>query len=468
MPDIVAKGVFMSWIFRYRCRIFLRSSLCVIPIACMAAALLAAPLLRLVDECTQWTLMGFGPEGSRVVIGALASSLLTFIVFAFSIILLAVQVAGGQLSPRIIARIFETRLTKLTLGAFVFSYTYTLAALGRIEERVPQLPVLVAVLASLFSVALFLYLIQKASQSFRPVIVLTRVAADTRRAISAVYPSPFSTLEGEHSGANLNSTPASRTITHSGHSGVVLAFDTVGLVEIAKRAECTIELIPQVGDFLASGEDVFRLYGARTSTVNDGSLCRSVALGSERALENDPAFGFRILVDIASKALSPAINDPTTGVLAIDQLHHLLHLLGTRQLDTGVVRDSSGAVRLVYRTPCWEDFVTLAVTEIRLYGGTSPQVTRRLQVMFEQLVQVMPAERRKALRQEMALLQRTIEREFADPEDRMLAGVGDLQGLGSRQEYHSSQNSEFSSQESESRSQNPEVRSQQEGNSDKS
>ena len=114
-------------------------------------------------------------------------------------------------------------------------------------------------------------------------------------------------------------------------------------------------------------------------------------------------------MDIASKALSPAINDPTTGVLAIDQLHHLLHLLGQRQLDTGVVRDSSGEVRLVYRTPCWEDFVTLAVTEIRLYGATSPQVTRRLQAMFEHLVQVVPAERSEALRKEMALLRRTID-----------------------------------------------------------
>ena len=178
----------MSWILRFRYRMFLQSSLWATAIACMAAALLAAPLIRLIDESTQWTLMGFGLEGARVVVGALASSLLTFIVFAFSIILLAVQVAGGQLSPRIIARVFENRLAKLTLGAFVFSYTYTLAALGRIEDRVPQLPVLIAVLSSLFSVALFLYLIQKVSQSFRPVMILTRVAVDTRAAISAVYP----------------------------------------------------------------------------------------------------------------------------------------------------------------------------------------------------------------------------------------------------------------------------------------
>jgi uncharacterized membrane protein len=428
--------MFMSWILRYRFRIFLRSSLSVAPIAFMAAALLAAPLIRMVDESTRWTLMGFGIEGSRVVVGALASSLLTFIVFAFSIILLAVQVAGGQLTPRIIARIFERRLVKLTLGAFVFSYTYTLAALGRIEDRVPQLPVLVAVLMSLFSIALFLYLIQKVSQGLRPVMILTRVAADTRTVISAVYPGPFPASKGEHSVPDFNATPAMRTIVHSGRPGVILAFDTAGLVEIARRAGCMIELVPQAGDFLATGEDLFRLHGESTGAVNEGGLRHCVAPGPERVLEKDPAFGFRILVDIAIKALSPAINDPTTAVLAIDQLHHLLHLLGERQLDAGVVRDSSGEVRLVYRTPCWEDFVTLAVTEIRLYGAESPQVTRRLQVMFEHLVQVLPAQRSGALRKEMALLQRTIDRGFADPEDRIIAGVGDLQGFGSRQRNH--------------------------------
>jgi uncharacterized membrane protein len=426
----------MSWILRFRYRMFLKSSLWVTAIACMAAALLAAPLIRQIDESTQWTLMGFGLDGSRVVVGALASSLLTFIVFAFSIILLAVQVAGGQLSPRIIARIFENRLVKLVLGAFVFSYTYTLAALGRIEDRVPQLPVLIAILSSLFCVALFLYLIQRVSQSLRPIMILTRVGVDTRTAISALYPNPFRTDQGEHSGPSLNMTSAKRTITHNGRSGVVLAFDAVGLVEIARRADCTVELIPQVGDFLATGEDVFRLHGARAGAVNDGSLRRCVALGSERTLERDPAFGFRILVDIASKALSPAINDPTTGVLAIDQIHHLLHQLGQRQLDTGVVRDSSGEVQLVYRTPGWEDFVTLAVTEIRLYGATSSQVTRRLQAMFEHLVQVVPAERSEALRKEMALLRRTIDRGFADPEDRIIAGVGDRQGFGSPERSH--------------------------------
>src|SRR5947208_2949721 len=124
----------MTWLTRYRIRTFVRSSLWVVPVACMVAALVLAPCIRAFDEREQWTLLGFGLDGAKAIAGALASSLLTFIVFAFSTILLAVQMASGQYSPRIIGRVLETHVVKVTLGAFVFSYTYTLAALGRIEE----------------------------------------------------------------------------------------------------------------------------------------------------------------------------------------------------------------------------------------------------------------------------------------------------------------------------------------------
>ena len=120
------------------------------------------------------------------------------------------------------------------------------------------------------------------------------------------------------------------------------------------------------------------------------ALCHAVALGQERTPEQDPAFAFRIMVDIASKGLSPAINDPTTAVLAIDQIHNLLHAVGSRRLAHGRVRDESGRLRVVYRTPEWQDFVHLAVTEIRQFGGGSIQVARRLRAMLENLIQSLP------------------------------------------------------------------------------
>ena len=149
-------------------------------------------------------------------------------------------------------------------------------------------------------------------------------------------------------------------------------------------------------------------------------------------MEQDPAFAFRIIVDIASKGLSPAINDPTTAVLAIDQLHHLLRSVGGRHLDEGLAHDRSGALRLVYRTPNWEDFVYLAVTEIRHFGGTSIQVARRLRAMLENLVEVLPPERTALLRGELTLLHRSAGRFFPEPEDQALADVSDLQGVGGK------------------------------------
>jgi uncharacterized membrane protein len=210
---------------------------------------------------------------------------------------------------------------------------------------------------------------------------------------------------------------------------VVLAFDVTGLVNMARAVDGVIELVPQVGDFVAKGDTLFRVLGSR-ETLNEDLLHQRIALGAERTIEQDPAFPLRIIVDIASKALSPAINDPTTAVLALDQLHHLLRNLGTRKLDTGLVRDRDERPRLVYRTPDWEDFVELAVTEIRQFGATSIQVARRLRAMLEDLIAVLPPERRPSLKAELLRLQRSSERAFADPEDRAQAEQGDSQGLG--------------------------------------
>src|SRR5262249_21243102 len=159
--------------------------------------------------------------------------------------------------------------------------------------------------------------------------------------------------------------------------GVVLAFDITGLTSLATSADCLIEMVPQVGNFVAIGDPLFRIYG-NGGKLSEDALCQSLAVGQERTAEQDPAFAFRSMVGIASKGLSPAINDPTTAVLALDQIHHLLRIVGHRQLDDGIVSDATGRTRLTYRTPDWEDFVHLALTEIRHFGAESIQVARRL------------------------------------------------------------------------------------------
>jgi uncharacterized membrane protein len=419
----------LTWLQRYRLRAFLASSLWIVPVLGMALALGVAPMLRRLDASTHWPLFNFGPDGARAVLSGLVASVFTFVVFVFSIILVAVQIASANLSPRVIAGILAHRPVRVCLGLMVFTFVYGLAALGRIEATVPQLPVAVVVASSLASIVAFLYLIDHLARGLRPVSVVSQQGREGARVIEAIYPRLLSESRAETGDPFPLDGETPRRVVPSGSGGVVLAFDVAGLVEVARSADSRIELVPQVGDFVAKGDPLFRIFGG-SGTLDEHLLHQRIALGPERTIEQDPAFSVRIIVDIASKALSPAINDPTTAVLALDQLHHLLRNVGTRRLDTGVVRDQQRRVRLVYRTPGWEDFVELAVTEIRQFGATSIQVARRMRAMLEDLVAALPAERRPPLESELRRLRRSADLAFSDPEDRASADKSDSQGLG--------------------------------------
>src|SRR5688572_8059399 len=141
------------------------------------------------------------------------------------------------------------------------------------------------------------------------------------------------------------------------------------------------------------------------------------ACRAERTIEHDPTFAFRVIVDIANKALSSAINDPTTAVLAIDQIKRLLRAVGRRHLHDDVIRDAAGNLRVVYRTPRWEDFVQLSCREIRVNGAAHFQVARRLRSMLENLQPALPEARRPALRKELDLLDEALVRLNLQPDD---------------------------------------------------
>ena len=218
-------------------------------------------------------------------------------------------------------------------------------------------------------------------------------------------------------------------MAHAGHSAVVLAVDLQALVRLARRTRGIIEFVPHVGDFVATGEPLFVLYGGATA-IDDRALRDAVALGPERTMEQDPLFSFRILVDIALKALSPAINDPTTGVLAIDQIHRLLRAVGQRRLHGDVLTDGLGHQRVIYRTPNWDDFVHLSCTEIRHCGAGNMQVARRLRALLNNLIASLPRHRHQALEDERGRLDKVIETLYPLPADLALARIGDTQGLG--------------------------------------
>jgi uncharacterized membrane protein len=156
-----------------------------------------------------------------------------------------------------------------------------------------------------------------------------------------------------------------------------------------------------------------------------------VALGRERTIDQDPAFALRILVDIAIRALSPAVNDPTTATQVLDYIDDLVRVLGRAELRASLrLRDPGGRLRVVLPARTWVEYLSLAVTEIRQYGATSPQVCRRLRAMLEQLLDDVRPDRRAAVAAELAALDAVVERSFADPDDRAFAAASDRQGVG--------------------------------------
>ena len=427
----------MQWNRQYIIKSYIRNSLWFIPFLSLLAFLVIGRvtygiggwLLRTgqIDETTAF--YGLTMVGARSALDTIVTMNLSFLVFTFGSLLVAIQVAGGQYTPRIIATtLLRDNTIRFTVGYFVFTLLFAMRVLTRMGgEIVHQFNLFIAGLLGMFSVVVFLYLIDYAARFLRPVSIVRRVGESGIAVIKNVYQE----TANRSSPVESFRKPASpeRTVAHVGTSGTLLAVDLAGLVAQAQHANAIIEFIPQVGDFVSVDEHLFRLYGGAID-IDDIKLRAAVAIGTERTVEQDPTFAFRILVDIAIKALSPAINDPTTAVLAIDQLHRLLRLVGLQQLRGEEICDAAGELRLIFKTPNWEDFVHLTCTEIRHCGAGSIQIMRRMRSMLENLMQTLPQHRHAELHRQLALLDRTIERYYTFPEDQALASIPDPQGLG--------------------------------------
>ena len=377
-----------------------------------------------------WRLVGFEPSGAQSLYQTVITLTLSFLVFTFGSLLVAIQVAGGQLTPRIIATtLLRDNVVRYSVGLSVFTLVFAVTALNRQGASVDEVGVFLTGILGVACIADFLFLIDYTARLLRPVSVLTRIGDEGVVMIKSVYPEPAAALTPE-AAAPLGRPPApERQVEHIGTSEVVLAVDLATLVALARQHDGMIEFLPQIGDFVAVEEPLFVLYGGATA-IHDRVLRSTVALGRERTLEQDPMFAFRIIVDIALKALSPAINDPTTAVLALDQVQRLLRVVGRRQLRGEIIPDQNGQPRVIFRTPNWEDYVHVACREIRACGADNLQVARRMRAMLEDLRRTLPERRRAALQEELDLLNRAIESHFPFPEDRVLARIPDPQGLG--------------------------------------
>lgn len=420
----------LTWNRLYRASSYLKSALWTVPLVAMVVVLLSAPVLRALDAWLGWRVAGLAVSGAQALYQTVITLTLSFLVFTFGSLLVAIQVAGGQLTPRIIATLLlRDNVVRFSVGLFVFTLIFAVTALNRLEQSVLEIVALVTTVLGVACIADFLFLIDYAARLLRPVSVVARLGDEGLAVIKAVYPGLATGEAGNAEAMREQLRGPRRIVAHAGRSEIVLAADLPTLVAAARRCDGVIEVVPQVGDFLAAEEPLLVLYGM-AAALDEGPLRTTVAFGPERTLEQDPIFAFRILVDIALKALSPAINDPTTAVLTIDQVHRLLRVVGRRHLRGDVIADATGQPRVIFRTPNWEDFVHVACTEIRACGANNVQVARRLRAMLENLIGALPVHRHPVLQRELDLLDRTIEQLYSLPEDLALARVSDVQGLG--------------------------------------
>jgi len=450
----------MPWSRWYSIKSYIKSALWVVPLI----ALLVGRILKfLVEIIGTWMqnqglynletgFLALNAVEARSFLDRLFTLNVSFLVFTFGSLLVAIQVAGGQYTPRIIATtLLRDNVIRWIVGLFVLCGMWVNRTMMQIDDTtVPQFQIFLAALLGAASLFAFLLLIDYSAKLLRPVSLVARVGKRGIKVIEEVYPDSTKSvisirplekvrnwsrllwpLKNEHITTQPTHKLGSpdRIITHQGDSGIVLAINLQLLLAEAQRADIIIELVPQIGDFVAFDEPIFKLYG-NVSAIEDRQLQTLIAFGSERTLEQDPMFAFRILVDIAAKALSPAINDPTTAVIAIDQLHRLLRMVGARNLHSEEITDNKGRLRVIFHTPNWEDFVHISFREIRLFGSGSLQIARRLRAMAENLTQTLPEQRHPALHIELTLLDRAIEQQYQFSEDLALARIPDSQGLG--------------------------------------
>ena len=424
----------MSWSTRFRVRQFVRGSIWLVPvlggIAGTLCGIAAAESGRLWEPPDGWI---YSAGTAQAVLASVVGASVGLTGFVVTVGVLIVQMATGTFSARYMRIFYRDRLLKAVLAMLVGTLTFSYGLLRRVEQdSVPSLGVTLAGFFLATGVLLFLVFLNRSIHRLRPVAVAALVAQAGRRSfLDLLHEVEEADAPVHVLGAYVSRTPPTLVVP-SLHAGAVQALDTTGLTRFARERDCLIVVRPAVGDFVSQGAALFEVYGA--GPLDDATATRllsMIVLGVERTIEQDPAFAIRVMVDIAIRALSPAVNDPTTAVQVLDHLGETLRLLGA----TGrPAPDPDGAEAaspgLVVRARSWDDIVELAFTEIRQYGGSSVQVVRRLRAVLEDLREQVKPEYRAAVDEELRRLDATVDEHWSRSVDLDLARLPDGQGIG--------------------------------------
>ncbi|MCT9139186.1 DUF2254 domain-containing protein [Streptomyces violarus] len=371
-------------------------------------------------------------EDAKAVVTVVGSAMMTFIGVVFSISLVAVQMASGQFTPRVVRLFVRSRITKATFAVFLATFVLTLLVLTSFDSTddpramtsVPLVQSVLTLCMVALSLFLFVLYVNTTLRLMRISHVIARIATESFR-VAASMPVPTGGQDGQDT-AGLGSATA--WVPHEGRAGVLRDVHIARLVRVARKHGVVLRLIPRIGDFVVPGTPVLAVHGGPAPPR--GALRYTASVGVERTYHQDLGFGLRQLSDIALRALSPAINDPTTAVQALDRVIQFLAALSRRPLDAALHRDRAGAVRLVQPVPGWTELVDLGFTEVRGCAIGSPQVSRRMLAGLDDLLLLVPAERREPLLRHRDLLRQAVDQAEPTPSDRAFALRPDRQGIG--------------------------------------
>ncbi|MEU7209879.1 DUF2254 domain-containing protein [Streptomyces sp. NPDC057144] len=398
----------------------------------LAAQELDAALVRSLqddgDYDTLAELLRFADD-AKTVVSAVGSAMMTFIGVVFSISLVAVQMASGQFTPRVVRLFVRSRITKATFAVFLATFVLTLLVLTSYDSNadprtavsVPLVQSVLTLVMVALSLLLFVMYVNATLRLMRVGHVIARIAAESFR-VAALMPVPAGGGEVPGLGS------ATAWVAHDGQAGVLRDVHVARLVRVARKHGVVLRLVPRIGDFLVPGTPVLAVHGGAAPSRR--ALRYALSVGVERTFHQDLAFGLRQLSDIGLRALSPAVNDPTTAVQALDRVVQILATLSRRPLDAVPHRDRRGTVRLVQPVPGWTELVDLGFAEVRACAVGSPQVTRRLLAGLDDLLLLVPPERRAPLLRHRELLRQAVERTAPTPADRAFALRPDRQGIG--------------------------------------
>jgi uncharacterized membrane protein len=407
------------------------SSLWFVPVVCVLAGVAISFGTISLDRAFDYhaipqALVG-RPTSANAILTTIAVSMVSLAALVLTITMVVVQLAMGQFSPRIVQRILRDKPSQLAIGLFVATFVHAVLTIREVVDRgdgtgqVPGIALATSYLLVLASIAVLVIYVHHIGQALRVSALIELVGNDTRKLVERRYPDsgPLSPVDPEAPG-----------VVAARESGVVTMIGTQALVAEAQRADCVLELVPALGAFVPAGGPLFIVHGS-PEDLDEHRLFSALSLKLEPTLDEDVAYGMRLLVDIAERSLSESpFQDPTTAVQAIDRLHDILRQLARRPFSDGRVPDEEGEIRLLVKTMTWEQFVHLAFDEIRMAGAGSPQVSRRLLAALADLRQVALPQRIQVLDEQAALLRAATVEAMFDARDVRFALDPDREGLG--------------------------------------